>query len=80
MEILGTGVAKRKANIQARNGRMAHVQRGTWAPGARYEGVGWSTRSPEAAIRACCYWGKRTPVEIGVTRGRRGYYACVQYK
>lgn len=55
--------------------RMAH-RGGSY----RYEGVGFSTSSAQAAIKNCCYYGQRTPVEIGVSRGRNGWYACVRYR
>lgn len=62
------------AEMQARSGRMGH--RGG---NSGYEGVGFSTRSADDAIRNCCYWGRRTPREIGVARGARGWFACVRY-
>lgn len=74
----GSGVAQQKANIQASNQRMQHL--GGSFGGGRYEGVGFSTSSPEDAIRKCCYWGQRTPVDIGVQRGNNGWYATVLYK
>jgi hypothetical protein len=45
-----------------------------------YEGVGFSSISADHAIKNCCYWGQKTPVEIGVARGARGWYACVRYR
>lgn len=71
-------IAKAKAATQARLGRMFHVG-GSFGTG-RYEGVGFSTRSADDAIRHCCYWGKRTPVGIGVVRGARGWFATVLYR
>lgn len=60
----------------ARTGTLRHLghNRGT------YEGIGTgSTR--DAAIRRCCYWGSRTPIEIGVAQGRFGrWYAVVRYR
>ena len=60
----------------ARTGTLRHLghNRGT------YEGIGTgSTR--ESAIRRCCYWGSRTPIEIGVAQGRFGrWYAVVRYR
>ena len=67
--------AQDSAEASARAGRMAH-RGGSYA----YEGVGYSTRSAQDAIHNCCYWGKRTPVEIGVARGRNGWFACVRYR
>ncbi len=71
-------VARQKAQQQANEGRMRHVG-GTMGSG-RYEGVGYSTRSADDAIRSCCYWGQRTPVGIGVARGNNGWYATVLYR
>ena len=63
------------AEIQANRGSMGHCggNRG-------YEGVGFSSKSADDAIRRCCYWGQKTPIEIGVARGRNGWYACVRYR
>ena len=63
------------ANIQASRGSMGHV-----GGNKGYEGVGFSSRSADDAIRNCCYWGQKTPIEIGVSRGRNGWYACVRYR
>jgi len=67
--------AQQSASTSASQGRMAH-RGGSF----RFEGVGFSTSSSQAAIRNCCYWGQRTPIEIGVARGRNGWYACVRYR
>ena len=67
--------AQASAQYSAQCGRMAH-RGGSY----RYEGVGFSTASAQSAIRNCCYYGQRTPVEIGVSRGRNGWYACVRYR
>ena len=72
------GIAQAKAEQQAREGRMRHVG-GSFGAG-RYEGVGFSTVSADAAIRQCCYWGQKTPVEIGVAKGARGWFATVLYR
>ncbi len=71
-------VAKQKAQQQASEGRMRHV--GGTMGAARYEGVGFSTTSADAAIRQCCYWGQRSPTGIGVVRGNGGWYATVLYR
>ncbi|MDX1925217.1 MAG: hypothetical protein SFV81_01785 [Pirellulaceae bacterium] len=71
-------VAKQKAQQQASEGRMRHVG-GSMGSG-RYEGVGFSTTSADAAIRQCCYWGQRSPTGIGVARGANGWYATVLYR
>jgi hypothetical protein len=71
-------VAKQKAQQQASEGRMRHVG-GSMGLG-RYEGVGFSTTSADAAVRQCCYWGQRSPTGIGVARGANGWYATVLYR
>lgn len=63
------------AQIQANRSSMGHCGGNTG-----YEGVGFSSRSADEAIRNCCYWGKKTPIDIGVARGRNGWYACVRYR
>ena len=70
-------LAQSKAERQAAQGRCYHV--GGGFGGGRAEGVGYSTVSADAAIRACCYWGKRSARDIGVARGRNGWYATVIY-
>ena len=73
-----SGLAQRKAQ-QAANGRIrGHI--GGGLGGARYEGVGWSSQSAQAAIQQCCYWGTRPTAQIGVSKGADGlWYACVLY-
>ncbi len=71
-------VAKQKAQQQASEGRMRHVG-GSMGSG-RYEGVGFSSTSADAAVRQCCYWGQRSPTGIGVARGNNGWYATVLYR
>jgi hypothetical protein len=71
-------IAQAKANLQASQGRMRHVG-GSFGAG-RYEGVGFSTVSADDAIRQCCYWGQRTPVDIGVAKGSSGWFATVLYR
>ena len=71
-------IAKQKAQQQASQGRMQHVG-GSLGTGG-YEGVGFSSRSADDAIRKCCYWGQRTPTGIGVARGANGWYATVLYR
>ena len=72
------GLAQYKSRVQASQGRMRHI--GGSFGGGRYEGVGFSTRSADDAIRNCCYWGRKTPVDIGVVRGANGWYATVLYR
>ena len=64
------------AEMQARRGGDCRHFGGN----SGYEGVGYSTRSADDAIKSCCYWGKRKPLDIGVARGHNGWYACVRYK
>ena len=71
-------LAQRKANTQAIRGKLGHV--GGGFAGGRAEGVG-KGRTRESAIRHCCYWGKRKPIQIGAAKGANGWwYACVIYR
>jgi len=72
------GIAQNKSQRQASEGKMRHVG-GSMGSG-RYEGVGFSTVSADDAIRRSCYWGKKTPVDIGVAKGPNGWYATVLYR
>lgn len=72
----GRSAGQAKANRNAAMGRLSH--RGPLA--GQYEGVGFSTRSADDAIRNCCYWGQRKPTSISVAKGRNGYYAVVGYR
>ena len=75
---LTNGLAQSKASRMAQLNLKGHL--GGSLGNARYEGVGWSNVSSQSAIQACCYWGQKTPVEIGVARGADGFwYACVLY-
>lgn len=44
-----------------------------------HEGIGFSSTSPDDAVRRSCYWGRLRVREIGVARGPRGWYAAVWY-
>jgi hypothetical protein len=68
--------AQDAAEQLAAEGRLRHKGNS----GGATEGIGFSTASPDAAIAASCYWGQRTPTEIGVARGRRGWYAVIRYE
>lgn len=69
--------ADREASMQARRGRMGHIQRPL--PGTK-AGVGWSTRGPQDAVRQCCYWrGRHRARYFAVSRGPRGWYAAAIY-
>lgn len=70
-----TSTAQGVAQIQADKGYCGH-----FGGNSGYEGVGYSTISSDHAIRNCCYWGQKTPVDIGVARGRNGWFACVRYR
>lgn len=72
------GTAQAKAEQQAREGSCRHVG-GAFAGGTA-EGVGFSTVSADDSIRRVCFWGQKTPLEIGVARGPRGWHACVIFK
>ncbi len=77
VRVVSAGLAQSKAERQASSNRLYHV--GGGFGGGCAEGVGFSTSSPDRAIRACCYWGKLPVQEIGVARGRNGWYATVIY-
>lgn len=72
------GLAQQKAETQARSGRCFHP--GGSFGGGTHEGCGFSTVSADDAVRHCCYWGQRTPIDIGVARGANGWYATVIYR
>ena len=50
--------------------------------GGGYEGLGFSTVSPDHAARSACYWGQRRVKEIGTAwcPMRRGWVAVVRYE
>lgn len=73
-ENYSNATAQGVALIQASRCRMGHCggNRGL-------EGVGMGPTA-QAAIRACCYYGRYQAKEIGVAQGRNGmWYACVRY-
>ena len=71
-------LAQQKASQAAQMSFRDHV--GGSLGGAKFEGVGWSNQSPQTAIQNCCYWGQRTPAQIGVSKSQDGcWYACVLY-
>jgi hypothetical protein len=71
-------LAQSKAQRQAATNRCCHV--GGGFGGGNAEGVGFSTVSADHAISKCCFWGKREALDIGVARGRNGWYATVIYR
>lgn len=76
--VSGGGLAQQKAEAQARAGNCFHP--GGSLGGGTHEGCGFSSVSADDAIRHCCYWGQRTPIDIGVARGANGWYATVLYR
>jgi hypothetical protein len=68
--------AQQDAETMARTGVLRHC--GT--AGGRREGIGFSSSSPDAAIRNCCYYGRYRIVEKGVARGPRGWFAVIRYE
>jgi hypothetical protein len=80
---VASGLAQSKAEHQARMQSCCHV--GGGYGGGRAEGVGFSTSSPEAATRRCCFYGQRQLRESGVAYGYNrqlrawGWFACNIY-
>lgn len=67
------------AEDMARTGVLRHCGRA----GGRREGIGFSTVSPDHAIRACCFYGdvvrgRFRIVDQGVARGPRGWFAVIR--
>lgn len=50
--------------------------------GGGYEGLGFSTSSPQHACQSACFWGQRRVREIGTAwcPARRGWIAVVRYE
>lgn len=72
--VRSVGVAALKTSQQVAQGVMRHV--GGSLGGARYEGVGFSTVSPEDAVRKCCYSNRpirEQSVQYGYNRSLRRY-------
>ena len=73
------GWAQQKAQQAASSSVRGHLN--NQLGGARYEGVGWSSISPQSAVQNCCYWGTRPVAQIGISQSRDGcWYACVLYQ
>jgi hypothetical protein len=68
--------AQDDAETMARTGVLRHCGKN----GGRREGIGFSSSSPDAAVKACCYYGRYRIVERGVARGPRGWYAVLRYE
>lgn len=69
--------AQWKADQLAARGQLVHL--GGSFGGGSYEGIGFGATADQAT-RACCYWGQRTPIEIGTAQGANGWYAVVLYR
>jgi hypothetical protein len=67
--------AQVEAEEMARTGVFGHRGR----HGRCREGIGFSTVSADDAVRRCCFYNTLTPREIGVAKGRRGFYAVIRY-
>ena len=70
-----------KTTQQVAEGTLRHVG-GAFAPGARYEGVGFSTRSENDALQKCCYSNRPIvdqSVQYGYNRKLRawGWFATI---
>lgn len=70
------GSAQSDAEAMAATGVLRHQGNNC----GRREGIGFSTSSADDAIRRCCYYGRYRAKEIGVARGRRGWFACIRYE
>lgn len=68
--------AQDDAETMARTGILRHCGKN----GGRREGIGFSSSSPDAAVKNCCYYGRYRIVERGVARGPRGWYAVLRYE
>jgi hypothetical protein len=68
--------AQQDAETMARTGVLRHCGMN----GGRREGIGFSSSSPDAAIRSCCYYGRYRIVEKAVARGPRGWFAVIRYE
>jgi hypothetical protein len=68
--------AQDDAEQMARSGVLRHCGKN----GGRREGIGFSSSSPDAAVRNCCYYGRYRIVEKGVARGPRGWFAVIRYE
>jgi hypothetical protein len=79
-----TVVARRGSVVSASDHAVVIARRGSLVHSScgQYEGIGFSTLSPEHAKRSCCFYGKRTPVDIGVAWSplRRGWFAVIRYR
>ena len=73
-----SSVAQAKANQLAARGQVFHP--GGSLGGGSHEGCGYGMTA-DAAVRSCCFWGQRTPIDIGTAQGANGgWYAVVLYR
>ena len=68
--------AQDDAEQMARTGVLRHCGKN----GGRREGIGFSSSSPDAAVKNCCYYGRYRIVERGMARGPRGWFAVIRYE
>jgi hypothetical protein len=70
--------AQEHADMLAKTGSFEHCGR----RGGGFEGIGFSSVSPDDACRRCCFWGQRRVREIGTAwcPVRRGWVAVVRYE
>lgn len=70
--------AQEDAELMASTGVLRHCGRA----GGRREGIAFSTSSPDAAIRSCCYYGRYRIAERAVVWSpvRRGWFAVIRYE
>lgn len=67
--------AQSVADYMSSIGRIGHFGGNPYP----YEGVGLGA-TKDIAISNCCYWGQRTPAEIGTAQLTNGnWVACVRY-
>ena len=66
------------AELMARTGVLKHCNRN----GGRREGIGFSTASPSAALKSCCFFGRYRIAESAVVWSpvRRGWFAVIRYE
>ena len=79
-----TVVARRGSVVSAQDHAVVIARRGSLVHSScgQYEGIGFSTVSADKAKRSCCFYGQRTPVDIGVAWSplRRGWFAVIRYR
>ena len=75
--VAAAGSAQWKAEQSARMGSVAHL--GGGFGGGSFEGNGYGATAQQA-IQNACFWGQKTPIEIGVAPGANGYYATIFYR